>query len=87
MRLGSYIRSRAPEFCVFAALEALLAIVLRVSGEGAAFVALVCTIALVAALIIIVLGFYREKGFWNALDETCSSLDNVRLLPELIDRP
>lgn len=87
MRLGSYIRSRAPELAVFVALEALLAIVLRVSGEGTAFVVLVCTIALVAALIIIALGFYREKGFWNALDETCSALDNVRLLPEMIDRP
>lgn len=87
MRLGSYIRSRAPELAVFLALEALLAIMLSVSGEGTAFVVLVCTIALFAALIIIVLGFYREKGFWNALDETCSSLDNVRLLPELIDRP
>lgn len=87
MRLGSYIRSRAPELAVFVALEALLAIMLSVSGEGTAFVVLVCTIALFAALIIIVLGFYREKGFWNALDETCSSLDNVRLLPELINRP
>lgn len=87
MRLGSYIRSRAPELAVFVALEALLAIVLRVSGEGASFVVLICTLVLVAALIVIALGFYREKGFWNALDETCSSLDNVRLLPELIDRP
>lgn len=87
MRLGSYIRSRASELAIFVALEALLAIVLRVSGESAAFVVLVCTIALVAALIVIALGFYREKGFWNTLDEMCSSLDNVRLLPELIDRP
>ena len=87
MRLGSYICSRAPELAVFVALEALVAIVLRVSGEGAALVAFVCSIVLVSAVVVVALGFARERGFWDSLSETCSSLDNARLLPELIDRP
>lgn len=87
MRLGSYIRSRVPELCVFVALELLLALVLRVSGAGDALAVLVCAIVLVSAVVAVALGFARERGFWDSLSETCSSLDNTRLLPELIDRP
>lgn len=87
MRLGSYIRSRVPELLVLVALELLLALVLRISGMGADFVAFVCSIVLVSAVVAVALGFARERGFWDSLSETCSSLDNARLLPELIDRP
>ena len=54
---------------------------------GADFVAFVCSIVLVSAVVAVALGFARERGFWDSLCETCSSLDNARLLPELIDRP
>lgn len=87
MRLGSYIRSRVPELLVLVALELLLALVLRISGMGTDFVAFVCSIVLVSAVVAVTLGFARERGFWDSLSETCSSLDNARLLPELIDRP
>lgn len=87
MRLGSYIRSRVPELLVLVALELLLALVLRISGMGTDFVAFVCSIVLVSAVVAVTLGFARERGFWDSLSETCSSLDNACLLPELIDRP
>lgn len=87
MRLGSYIRSRVPELLVLVALELLLALVLRISGMGTDFVAFVCLIVLVSAVVAVTLVFARERGFWDSLSETCSSLDNACLLPELIDRP
>ena len=87
MRPGGFIWSRAPLIAVLAALEALLALVLCVTGASYDLVVLVLLLAVLAGTAALVLDYARDRSFWRSLERLCGSPDAVRAARELMGDP
>ena len=75
MGVGGFIWSRAPQLAVLVVLEALLALVLCVTGSSADLVALVMLLCALAAAAVLALDYARDRSFWRSLEGLSESSD------------
>ena len=87
MGLRGFIRSRAPQIAVLAALEALLALVLCVAASSADLVALVMLLCALASSAALALDYVRDRAFWRSLAELASAPDAAHAAAELMGDP
>lgn len=87
MRPRDYIASRAPQLLVAIALEALLVVVLEVTGSAPDLVVLVCLLVALATVAALALGYLRGREFWASLDSLAELPDAPHVAREVMARP
>ena len=84
---GAYLRSRAGFLLGTAALMLVVASIMAVTSSNASSIALVSICEALFACIALVVGFSRNREFYQQLDLFCDSPDNARYLSSILDEP
>lgn len=84
---GAYLRSRVGFVLAMAALMAVVASTLAVTGSNASVIALVSICEALFACIVLAVGFLRDHKFYQQLDLFCNSPENARYLSSILDEP
>ena len=84
---GAYLRSRVGFVLAMAALMAVVASALAVTGSNASVIALVSICEALFACIVLAAGFLRDREFYQQLDLFCNSPENARYLSSILDEP
>ena len=84
---GAYLRSRVGFVLAMAALMAVVAGILAVTGSNASAIALVSICEALFAYIVLAVGFLRYCKFYQQLDLFCNSPENARYLSSILDEP
>lgn len=84
---GAYLRSRARFVFGMVALMLVVAGILAVTSSNASAIALVSLCEALFACIVLVVGFSRNREFYQQLDHFCNSPDNARYLSSILDEP
>lgn len=84
---GAYLRSRFGFVLGMAALMAVVAGILAVTGSNASAIALVSICEALFACIVLAVGFLRDCKFYQQLDLFCNSPENARYLSSILDEP
>lgn len=83
----AYFRSRFGFALGMAALMAVVAGILAVTGSNGSAIALVSLCEALFACIVLAVGFLRDREFYQQLDLFCNSPENARYLSSLLDEP
>lgn len=83
----AYFRSRFGFVLGMAALMAVVAGILAVTGSNGSAIALVSLCEALFAYIVLAVGFLRDREFYQQLDLFCNSPENARYLSSLLDEP
>lgn len=83
----AYFRSRFGFVLGMAALMAVVAGILAVTGSNASVIALISTCEALFACIALACGFLRDREFYQQLDLFCNSPENARYLSSILDEP
>lgn len=83
----AYFRSRFGFVLGMAALVAVVAGILAVTGSNASAIALVSLCEALFACIMLAIGFFRDREFYQQLDLFCNSPENARYLSSILDEP
>lgn len=83
----AYFRSRFGFVFGMAALMAVVAGILAVTGSNASAIALVSICEALFACIVLAVGFLRDCKFFQQLDLFCNSPENARYLSSILDEP
>ena len=84
---GAYLRSRAGFVFGMVALMLVVAGILALTSSNASVIALVSLCEALFACIVLVVGFSRNREFYQQLDHFCNSPDNARYLSSILDEP
>ena len=84
---GAYLRSRAEFLLGMVALMLVVAGIMAVTSSNASSIALVSLCEALFACIVLVVGFSRNREFYQQLDHFCNSPDNARYLSSILDEP
>lgn len=87
MGILEYLRSRAWSLLLLAGVDALLALVLALTGSGRDLVALACAVVAAAWLCSLGVAFARERRFYDDLADLTRLLDSPRLVSDAVARP
>lgn len=83
----AYFRSRFGFVLGMAALMAVVAGILAVTGSNGSAIALVSLCEALFACIVLAVGFLRDRELYQQLDLFCNSPENARYLSSLLDEP
>ena len=84
---GAYLRSRAGFVFGVVALMLVAAGIMAVTSSNASSIALVSICEALFACIALVVGFSRNREFYQQLSLFCDSPDNARYLSSILDEP
>ena len=83
----AYFRSHLGFVLAMAALMAVVAGILVVTGSNVSVIVLVTVCEALFACIVLDAGFLRDRKFYQQLDLFCNSLENARYLSSILDEP
>lgn len=84
---GAYLRSRAGFLLGMVALMLVVASIMVVTSSNASSIALVSICEALFACIALIVGFSRDREFYQQLNLFCDSPDNARYLSSILDKP
>lgn len=83
----AYFRSHLGFVLAMAALMAVVAGILAVTGSNVSVIVLVTVCEALFACIVLDAGFLRDRKFYQQLDLFCNSPENARYLSSILDEP
>lgn len=84
---GAYLRSRAGFLLGMVALMLVVAGIMVVTSSNASSIALISICEALFACITLIVGFSRNREFYQQLNLFCDSPDNARYLSSILDKP